>query len=306
MTKRLIIMLQTQGKVGKTTWLAHATAWLRLRYPDLRLALFDPDIEKRNLSSIFGPDGTDPLHPPHAIFPINWRGERSLAELDAVTRALQSDRYDVSLLDGVANQRSDVEAWLTPSGIFEAEKYYGIRVTIVIVVDSTINSSTCAENLLKLINGRCDVILVRNEMGSNTPAAAGRTLPWDKVMADVAAHGVSVPRMATMTLPGFWGDLAQDLQGVATGGRYRHIPSIVADVRTHNGERVRAMNAWAASIAECPWLEGLSHRFDAVAEYLLPTPPPSPVPYGPDFGDSFNLAGAVSSPDGVGVAKRRK
>jgi hypothetical protein len=275
--KRLIIMLQTQGGVGKTTWLAALIGWLKTHPAKPRIAAYDPDMEKGTLGTIFGPQGTDPLVAPHSFAYVDWRSERNLGALDEVVNVLASDAADVSVLDGVANQITDVCAWLRVSGIYETHRSFGVDVTVVICVDESKDAANCATRLITEIGGKLDVLLVRNEKTSPNPLRGGRTLEWDRTYHGMKEHGVEIPRFYDMTMPPYLIDLKEVLDGAGNGGRRTHLFRVAEDKR-NSLTMNRARSYCHASLDEAmPWLEGLSHRFSRLAPILLPEAEPAPA-----------------------------
>lgn len=278
--KRLIIMLQTQGGVGKTTWLAALIGWLRRHPGQPRIAAFDPDVEKGTLGSIFGPDGTDPLLEPHTFGYVDWRSERNLGALDDVVNVLAADKADVSVLDGVANQITDVCGWLSLSGIYDTHRSFGVEVTVVICVDESTDASNCATRLLTEIGGRLDVLLVRNEKNNANPARGGRTLEWDLAYHGLLKAGGEIPRFAIMTMPRYLPDLKEQLDGAKNQGRRIHLYHAAEDAR-HTLTLNRARTYCFSPLKDNePWLEGLSSRFEKVARLLLPTVEADEAPAG--------------------------
>jgi hypothetical protein len=204
--RRVIIAVQPKGSAGKTTWGAAFIAWVVQTQPGVRLVAYDPDTTHRTLTKIFGPEGTTPLKAPHALRPLDWRGDDGNVVLDSVMRALSGD-FTLAFVDGVANQAVDVFTWAEDVKLFREADAAGIGLTFVIPVDETAETAKCAIDALKEIGGRATVLIVRNEKKR-------RQLPFDLAWQEA---GASVPRCQQMTLRGWSPDVTAFLQGTGTG-----------------------------------------------------------------------------------------
>lgn len=211
--KRLNLLIQRKGSVGKTTFAAALVEWALRREPAARLALFDPDRENKTLFSIFGEKGESPLKPPHSVKSIDWRGDSGSVVLDDLIRTLISEEEgsaDMALLDGVANQSEDVLSWLTDVKLFEQARRFNFGVTVIVAVDETQDSADSAARILGVIKGRADVLVVRSHK-------VRKVLPWDAALDEAMKKGARIERMNSVSIERFTADVAGYMAGAGTG-----------------------------------------------------------------------------------------
>ena len=175
--KRLILILNGKGGVGKSTFATHLVQF----YKDLGAAHHSVDTDNENST-------LKRFHPDAEFLDLSVpRGLDLLFELLQQTHTVITDCRAAST-DLILGYCAEVS-------IFEVLESLGARLTVVIPVNHEPDSLEQLRVISSALDNRCDYVVVRNQVHSDQFALYDKSRIRSRLLSELRAHEITMPKL---------------------------------------------------------------------------------------------------------------
>ena len=175
--KRLILILNGKGGVGKSTFATHLVQF----YKDLGAAHRSVDTDNENST-------LKRFHPDAEFLDLSVpRGLDLLFELLQQTHTVITDCRAAST-DLILGYCAEVS-------IFEVLESLGARLTVVIPVNHEPDSLEQLRVISSALDNRCDYVVVRNQVHSDQFALYDKSRIRSRLLSELRAHEITMPKL---------------------------------------------------------------------------------------------------------------